>query len=101
MLTKTVYEEIFRFHEFKRPDGEGWLADQETLASAGVTIIEKVAGTDRSSTMIDLVSVYAPDNTAVKYKIKAGTANLVYTVSIKGVTSNGQKFEDTYDIKVV
>jgi len=99
MIAKSAYEEFFRYHEFKRPDGKGWLGDEETASTAAVTIFEKDSGQDLSASMISAVSPYG--NTKVKYMIKAGTAGKIYTIKIKITTSMGQKFEDTLDFKVI
>lgn len=99
MITKTAYEEFFRYHEFKRPDGKGWLADEETISTAAVTIIEKETGQDVSASMVSSVSTYG--NTKVKYMLKAGAAGKTYIATIKITTSTGQKFEDALEIKVI
>lgn len=92
-IEKTSYEEIFRYHEFLRPDGGGWLSTGETLSSVSMTATTEV-GVDATSTIIDSAVVYPTGGTAVKYKLKGGVLGTTYLLNIKVVTSTGQKFED-------
>jgi hypothetical protein len=98
MITKTVYEEFFRYHEFRRADSQGWLNESETLSSCEVKCHEKDTDADKSSAMVSDAGVY--NNTKVKYKLKAGESGKLYYITIKAVTSNSQKFEDRLDLAV-
>lgn len=98
MITKRAYEEFFRYHDFQRSDGNGWLNTDETLTSGTVTAADKLTAADVSATMISSVSVYA--STKMKYMLKAGTSGRTYVITIRVVTSNGQKFEDQVEVKV-
>lgn len=101
MISKTSYEEIFRYHEFYRSDGKGWLTASETIITAAVTAKEKDTGADVSAAMISDVAPYGSPLTKVKYKLKAGTADKVYIITIQITTSNNQKFEDNIGCYVV
>lgn len=98
LINKTVYEEIFRYHEFKRADGRGWLNTSETITSCTVTITEEDTGTDVSGSMISNVSAYT--NTKVKYKLLAGESGKFYIIKIKIVSSNAQNMEDRLQLYV-
>jgi len=98
MLIKTAYEEFFRYHQFRRSDGLGWLNSDETLLSASVVVMDS-NGADRSAEMVSGAAVYGTDS--VIYKLKGGTAGEVYNIGVRAVTSNGQKFEDGLMLKVV
>lgn len=100
MFTKTAYEEIFRYREFRRPDGRGWLDENETISAAAVKCYELPALTDSSTTMISDVAAYGNPATKVKYKIKAGTAGKRYRVNFRITTSSGQKFEDNLECEI-
>lgn len=93
MIIKTIYEEYFRYHNFA-----SWLTTGEIVQTATVTVTEK-DGTDVSSSMVSDVGPY--DSTKVKYKIKGGAADKIYIISIKIVSSNGQKLEDKIEGVVV
>lgn len=99
MLMKTAIEEIYLYHEFLRPDGNGWLASGETITAATVTVADKQTGADTSSAM---VAQAAPFNgTQVKYLAKGGTVGKTYRFSIVITTSNVQTFEDSVEVKVI
>lgn len=98
-IEKSVYEEPFRYHQFKRADGRGWLNELETVSTCTVTITEKATGDDVSSTMVANVAAYA--STCVRYQLLGGVAGRVYTIDIRCVTSNTQKFEDKIELKVI
>ncbi len=98
-IEKTAYEEIFRTCEFKRPDGQGWLNDTETISTAAVLAVEKVTGTDVSATMISDVAPY--NSTQVKYKLKAGVFGKIYYIKVRGATSNGQKLEEIFEVRII
>jgi hypothetical protein len=91
-ITKTVYEEFFRYHDFS-----GWLGSNETISSCDIKIYEKITNTDKSSTMLSDVSPY---QTKCKYKLLNGDEGKFYYIKIKTATSNGQKFEDWLDLAV-
>ncbi len=96
---KYAYEEVFRYYEFARDDGKDGLASGETLSSQTVTCTEKIAGTDRTVTMISDTSII--DSTKVSYKLKAGAAGTIYYVDVRVVTSSGQKLEGKIEVEVI
>lgn len=98
MLTKTAYEEFFRYHQFRRSDGLGWLNSDETLQSASVVVIDS-SGMDRSAEMVSGVAVYG--GSSVIYRLKGGNAGEVYNIGVRAATSNGQRFEDGLILKVL
>jgi hypothetical protein len=98
VFEKYAYEELFRYFQFRRPDKNDGLADDETIISATV-ICKDSTGTDKSSEMISDISVV--EDTKVKYKIKAGSEGEAYIVYIKGVTSKGQAPQGHSDIKIL
>ena len=93
---KYTYEEVYRYYEFARTDGKDGLASGETISTATVTIADD-AGVDASAAMISNVT---PTSTMVSYKLKAGTAGEDYVLTVKAVTSNGQKLEGVVSIEV-
>lgn len=100
LITKYPYEEHFRYHQFRRADGSGWLGSIETLTGTpAVTVKEVSSGVDRTPEMISNVAVY--DTTQVIYFLKGGTANTLYIITIQVVSSEGQKFEDHLELKVL
>lgn len=96
-FTKTVYEECYLYHEFKRLDGKGWLGDNESVQSVTVTLTDKDSGVAVAG-MISGVQPYG--STKVVYKVVGGTAGRKYIADIKIVTDQGQKFEDKVEIRV-
>lgn len=96
-ISKRAYEEVFHTHNFRRPDGKGWLASDETLSSPSV-IVQDADGVTQA-TMVSDVSVVS--SIYVKYKLKGGTSGAQYTVLIRAESSAGNKFEDdlTLDIE--
>ena len=90
-FTKYAYEEIFRYFQFKRPDGQDGLGAAEILSSQAVTCAEKETLVDTTATMISDTGIY--DNTQVIYKIKGGTVGKSYYVYVRAITSTGQKLE--------
>jgi len=99
IIEKTAYEELFRTCEFKRPDAQGWLNALETIASAEVIVIERGTGTDVSATMVSDVAPY--NSTQVKYKLKGGVSGKRYDIRVKGITSNSQKFEEVFELRLL
>lgn len=91
---KTPYEEFFRYHDF-----DNWLNESETLISGDVIVLEKETGEDVSDSMVSDIEI--DDDTKVKYLIKSGEAGKTYTVEIQCITSNGQKFEDQIELRVI
>lgn len=85
---KAAYEEFYRYYEFKNIMGA-----QETVSSATVIIRDATTGADMSSSMVSDVSA---DKTSVIYKIKGGSPGHSYTVTVRVVTSSGQKFSNDY-----
>lgn len=101
-IEKRSWEEIYRYHQFRRTDGRGWLNSLETIASVdSVSCREKETGTDVTSEMISNEAVYSGDNTSVIYLLKSGTQGIVYTICIKIISSNGQKFEDELEVLII
>jgi hypothetical protein len=100
-IDKRPWEEIFRYHQFRRTVGSGWLNSSETIASIhSITCREKETGTDTTSDMISNEAVYSGDNTSVIYMLKGGTPGIVYVINFKIISSNGQKFEDELEVLV-
>lgn len=98
-VAKRSYEAFFVFVNFRRTDGNGWLAADEAITGTpSVTVKEKSTQTDVSSDMADNVS--AQDGTIAKHRIKGGTAGKTYVVSVKIETDKTQKFEFKYELKV-
>ena len=98
-MLKTVIEQIFLYHEFLRPDGQGWLAAGETITAATVTVSDKQSAADTSATM---VAQAAPFNgTQVKYFAKGGTRVKTNLYHIAATTSLGQTFEDSVEVKII
>jgi hypothetical protein len=97
-IGKTDWEEIFRYHEFKRNDGNGWLKEGEIISTPAVLCIDS-DGEDQSGSMVSDVAVNA-DGTQVVYKLKAGTVDEKYKVKIRATTSDNQKLEDVLDLTV-
>ncbi len=101
MIVKTAYEQFWQYHEFHRSDDQGWLNESETITSAAVTVANKATGTDVSSSMVSDATPYGTPATKVAYWLKGGTAGTNYIITIKIVTSNGQKFEDRVELRVI
>lgn len=100
-IEKRSWEDYFRYHQFRRTDGRGWLNSSETIASVNsVTCREKDTGTDSTAAMISDEAVYSGDNTSVLYKLKGGTPGIVYVINFKITSSNGQKFEDELEVLI-
>ena len=98
MITKRAVEEIFRYHEFKRDDGQGWLAAGEIINTPTVVCTNKRTGTP-DATMISDVSVLS--DTKIKYKLKGGTVGQQYILTFKAITNTPQTFEDTQEVRIV
>lgn len=98
MITKAVYEETFRTMQFRRPDGGGPLNDDETVTAAEVVCAQVGTEEDTTAEMISDVAPY--DNTQVRYLLKGGTKGLYYDITVRCVSSNGQRFEEKLTLKV-
>lgn len=98
-MKKRAQEEIFYLHEFKRPDGRGWLTEGETIATASVTVTDIATGEDVSAAMVSSVAPY--NNTSVRYKLSGGTAGNAYRLDILITTSNGQVFKDVLTFEII
>ncbi len=96
-MTKTAAEQIWRYHQFLRPDGRGWLASGETIATATVTCAT-IDGVDATAAMISGAAPYS--GTQVKYLVKAGTSGISYIITVTVTTSNGQTFADRIGLDV-
>jgi hypothetical protein len=101
IITKQAYEEFWRYHNFLRSDGNGWLAVGETVSTCTVLVKEKITGTDVSATMVSGVVPDGTPVTRVKYYLKGGVSGTTYIIEIRCVTSTGQKFEDEIEVKVL
>lgn len=106
-ITKTSSEIIPQYQEFRRSDGNGWLADGETIGTQStdytVKCYERDTGTETSSTMISNITVTDGNDTRsrVTYKIKAGAAGKNYIIKIIIKTSAGHTFEYWRELKVL
>ena len=98
-IEKAAYEEMWRYIQFQRADGDGWITEGETISSCTVTIIDLADGSNTSTAMKSDATPYS--NTKIKFFLKAGTAGHNYLITIKIVTSNSQKFEARQLLKVV
>ena len=96
-IEKRVAEQIYRYHQFRRTDGVGWLGTTETIVSEDVVILD-ASNVDLSSTMVDNDAIY--NDTQVRYRIKGGESGKNYSVVITVDTSAGNKFEDVLTLKV-
>jgi uncharacterized protein YxeA len=105
-FSKYATEEFYRYHEFKRTDGRGWLTTGEIIhtdvTDYTVKCYDRDTSTETSTTMISDVSVIDGNATRsrVKYKVKDGTAGKSYFLKITIVTSAGQTFIDEVDLNV-
>jgi hypothetical protein len=98
-VTKYASESVFRYHEFRRSDGRGWLNAEETLTGTpAVTVTSRPLGTDCTAGMVSEVAVY--NDTAVRYRLAGGVSGEAYIVAIAVETSNGQVFEDRLELAV-
>ena len=95
---KKAQEEIYRYHEFRRSDGKGWLAYNETITGATVTAVVKSTGDDVSAQMISNIAPYG--QTKARYKLKGGDAGTLYLLTITVTTSYGQVLIDEIEVKV-
>lgn len=98
-MLKKASEKILFLHQFRRSDGRGWLNEDETVATAAVTVADAATGEDVSASMVSSVAPY--NGTQVRYKLAAGTAGRAYRVTITITTSNGQEFEDTVELRII
>ena len=99
-VVKRESEEFYRYHEFQRSDGKGWLGTGETITTCdSVKTYEQDTDTETSSSMISDVAVDT-DTTRCKYKLKAGTSGKEYYIKIRIISSTGQKFEDVLTLEV-
>ena len=93
MFAKRSSEEFFRYHDFTN-----WL-DQTVNLTSGEVIVKSKNGEDFSTTMVSNVQVF--ENKKIIYKIKAGVGGHHYTVIIRAVDTNGQKWEDVIECEVL
>jgi len=100
IITKRPYEGFWRYHEFRRSDGNGWLALGETVVTASVVVTDST-GQDVSGAMVSGVTPNGTPATQVKYYITGGNSGNTYTVEVRIVTSLAQKFEDSFEVKVL
>ena len=101
-IDKRSTESFYRYHEFRRTDGQGWLASGEYISTATVTAYEKNRPIAVTSTMVSGTEVIDGNSTKtkVKFLLKAGTSGKTYVIKINVVTSADQIFEDWYEVKV-
>ena len=99
VIEKPAYNEEFRTCEFLRPDGQGQLNGSEIVSSAAVLCLDRSTGADMSAAMISTVAPY--NSTQVRYKVIGGTAGKVYILRVRGVTSNGQKLEEPFELRII
>lgn len=98
-ITKTATEEIPYYYDFRRADGNGWLATGETIGTEAtdytVKIYERDTLTETTSTMISNVAVADGNATRSKvtFKLKAGIAGKSYWLKTTIETSAGNIFE--------
>jgi len=97
-VEKRASEIFYRYHQFRRTDGDGWLGASETISSCSVRIIDS-SNVNVSSSMVDNVTVY--EDTQISYRLKGGTSGKTYTIDITVVTSESQTFEDSIKLKVL
>jgi hypothetical protein len=102
IIKKKSSEEFYLGHEFRRSDGQGWLASEESILSATVASYQKDRPIAATSTMIANTSVISGNatNSRVTFLLKGGTAGKSYIIKINVVTSLGQIFEDWYEVRV-
>jgi hypothetical protein len=93
-ISKPDYNEEFRTCDFSTI-----LEITDTVITAGAVILDKL-GVDVSATMISDVTV-ASGNKGVRYKLKGGTTNEKYTLSIQIGTASVQKFEEVFTVCIV
>jgi len=97
-MIKKVIETPFYTHQFRRPDGRGWLNESETVASAVITCTDMASGEDMSGVMISQIAPY--NSTQVRYKVSGGIAGHTYRITITITTSNGQDLSDDIEMRV-
>ena len=97
-ITKPTHNEEFRTCQFRRPDGQGQLNESETVTAASVVCTERSTGQDVTSEMISSVAPYA--STQVRYKLTGGTAGRTYLLRVRCETSNSQKLEETFELRI-
>jgi len=96
-IEKRVAEEIYRYHQFRRSDGVGWLVTTETIISESVNVLDS-SNINKSSTMVDNDAIYL--DTQVRYRVKGGESGKTYTIIITVESSAGNTFEDALSLKV-
>jgi len=96
-ITKRDWELICIGHKFRRNDGHGWLAADETLLTATVSILDE-SGTDVTNQM--LYGSPSVDGQRALYWLQNGgtTVDVIYTLNCQVTTSRGQKFQDVVEI---
>lgn len=99
IFKKTAYEKFMRYHEFRRPDGTGWLNANETINGAPTVLCYAEDGEDKTATMVG--SVGGAGLTRVSYEVLGGIAGKKYMYIIRVSTSNSQLFEDRVLMEVI
>ena len=74
------------------------LADEETISSVDVSAIDIATGNDATATVIDSSAI---DGVNINIKVKAGTDDYSYKITIKITTSGSNIFEEEVIMHVV
>lgn len=97
VIWKYASEEVWFYHQFKRIPTPGWLSEGEVISS--VTSIEIFDEANHACPSM-LLDSNVNEQTRVAYKLGGGTAGETYTIHIKILTSQAQKFEDHVSLEV-
>lgn len=95
---KPAFNKEFRVYEFRRPDGNGQLNEDETVTAASVVATNYKTGEVVTGSMISEVQPYA--QTKVKYRLAGGERGKTYLLEIQAVTSNQQELAGYLLVKV-
>lgn len=102
-LWKTVWEEPNFYHQFGW-DSEaniGWLRGEEVITSiVSVTIERQPDKLDKTADMLKGQPTIV-GGTKVLYSVKGGEAGRNYDITIKVITSSGQKLSSKATLKVI
>jgi len=97
-IEKPDYNDEFRTVQFRRPDGKGQLNAEEVITACDILCAERSSGTPVAD-MVSEVAVY--DQTQVRYRLKGGSPDKVYLLTVRITTSNGQKLAEKILVRVV
>jgi hypothetical protein len=98
MITKKVYEEYFRYHDFGRINNNGCLSKDEVIDTASVIVCSALNENETYPEMISDVMPYR--QTMVLYYLKGGEKGKEYKIIIRITTNKGQKFESNPPISL-